>query len=246
MKRFVSLIFAVLILATVFPSLVYAADLHLIDEEGLLTEQEASEVEACLSDVSGRLGVDVFVRTAVSFDGKEPYYYADDALDYDFGTVNDGILFLISTQEGETFISTVGKCKDVFSEDNVDSIYDAFFQDVRDKNYKSAFTKFANAVEKYYKYETAVFHFNATSIIVPLIVGLIIALVIVGMMKGSLKSARFHNAGVYLKDGSLNLTRQSDLFLYTTVTRTQIKDSSSSSSHSGSSGSSHGGHGRSI
>ena len=81
---------------------------------------------------------------------------------------------------------------------------------------------------------------------------IIIASIIVGGMKRKLKTVQPQNsANSYLKEGSLDLTESSDLFLYNTVTRTEIPkddDSSSgeSSTHTSSSGSTHGGGGGSF
>jgi uncharacterized protein len=73
----------------------------------------------------------------------------------------------------------------------------------------------------------------ATAILVGLGAGLITAFV----LKGQLKTVHKQNqANVYVKEGSMKITRSGDYFMYRTVTRTEKpKSNSSSSSRSGSS-----------
>ncbi len=88
-----------------------------------------------------------------------------------------------------------------------------------------------------------------------LIVGFVIALIMVSVMKSGMKSVRSESgASSYLVRDSLNLTSQSDHYLYSNVTRTPRANNSSShrsgggmrsggSTHRSSSGRSHGGRG---
>lgn len=75
-----------------------------------------------------------------------------------------------------------------------------------------------------------------------------IALIVTGVMRGKLKSVRFQpKADDYLKEGSMQLTENRDLFLYSHLDRrAKPKDNGSSggsSTHVSSSGSTHGGGG---
>ncbi|MCQ2537008.1 MAG: TPM domain-containing protein [Lachnospiraceae bacterium] len=89
------------------------------------------------------------------------------------------------------------------------------------------------------------------SCILPLIVAFIIALAITGSWKRKLNSVQKANsAKAYEKKGSFELSRQSDVYLRSTVSKVKIESSSSSSgghsssSHHSSGGGSHGGGGR--
>ena len=69
-----------------------------------------------------------------------------------------------------------------------------------------------------------------------LAVGLIVALVLKGQMK---TVRRKQNAASYVREGSFNLTRAQDLYLYTTTTRRRIESSSGSRSGGGGGGGGH-------
>ena len=96
---------------------------------------------------------------------------------------------------------------------------------------------------------------NATlsTVGVALVIGLITALIVTGVMKSRLKSvAPQRDATSYVRQGSMKLTNQRDLYLYREVHRTERPketdsgSSGGSSTHTSSSGSTHGGGGGSF
>jgi len=83
------------------------------------------------------------------------------------------------------------------------------------------------------------------------IAALVVAAAALGIMIFAMKTARpRHSAEFYVKDGSLQITRAQDIYLYRTQTRVRVQSDSSSGSRGGSStfrsssGRSHGGGGR--
>ncbi len=59
------------------------------------------------------------------------------------------------------------------------------------------------------------------SILISLGVGLVISLIITGIMRSKMKSVRFENAARnYIKQGSMNIVRSRDMYLYSHVTKT--------------------------
>ena len=75
-------------------------------------------------------------------------------------------------------------------------------------------------------------------------VGFIIAFISTLVMKHKLKSVFSKTeAHEYIKDGSMNITRARDIFLYRNIRRTAKPKNTSSSTHTSSSGRSHGGGG---
>ena len=84
-------------------------------------------------------------------------------------------------------------------------------------------------------------------------IGLALAWVVVHVMQSQLRSVAFQeNAASYVREGSMKLTNQRDLFLYRDVHRTErpkessSSDSGGSSTHTSSSGTTHGGGGGSF
>lgn len=265
MKKIISVLFALFLLSTlVLPS--FAADLYLIDNGNLLTEEEAGRVDSRLREVSEEIGMDVLIRTASSLGGKSAMAYADDAMDYEYGQVEDGILLLLSMDEREWYVSTKGRGISSFDDSGIDWMMDQVLGEIKRGDYEEAFLKFAQAAKEYseedhffskdldsqwndYSYSSGKrgFHFSVIGFAVCFAFGLGISFVIVLGMKSQLKSARFQNANPYLLPGSFRLTQNVDLFLYKNVTRVKIESTSSSGGgggvHTSSSGSSHGGHG---
>ena len=83
-------------------------------------------------------------------------------------------------------------------------------------------------------------------ILISIAVGVITALIVVCIMKGKLKTVKMQaSANNYLKNGSLNITDSSDIFLYSNVTRTAKpkNNDNDSSTHESSSGNTYGGGG---
>ncbi len=90
-------------------------------------------------------------------------------------------------------------------------------------------------------------------ILISIVVGVLLSAMIVSTMVSNLKSVRFQpSASSYVKPGTMSVSDSSDLFLYSTMTRTprpkHDDNSSSGSMHSGgstvhmsSSGTMHGG-----
>jgi uncharacterized protein len=86
------------------------------------------------------------------------------------------------------------------------------------------------------------------ALVIAVVVGLIVGKIYTGKMKAELNTVRSRSeAADYVKQGSLNVTGNSDFFLYRHLDR-RAKESDSdksggSSTHTSSSGSSHGGGG---
>ena len=135
--------------------------------------------------------------------------------------------------------------------------------DMADGNYAAAFRTFIQWTDSYVTaaregqpYDVDNMPKEPFSIVylgVALVIGLVTALIVTGVMKGQLKSvAPQRDATDYVRQGSMKLTNQRDLFLYRDVHRTERPketssgDSGGSSTHTSSSGSTHGGGGGSF
>ena len=126
-----------------------------------------------------------------------------------------------------------------------DEIREYVTSDLTNGNYVTAFTKFADktaqiagAIDEDGGRTKASFPWGKR-ILISLVIGIILAVIICLIIKSQLKSvAMKSNAADYVREGSLNITSQSDRFLYSHVTKTaKPKNNSSSSGGGGSSGS---------
>ena len=269
-RCFSSFILSLIIIATVcLPC--SARNFHVNDNEGLLLQEQAEQLEKSLSHIYAEYGIIAAVATDGELDGKDVQSYADDLLDYHL-SAESGIVFVVSDSQREYAFSTVGEAMNIFGGYQFDILEENILEYLADGGYYEAFEIFAALVgsmasdyrngeyggESYYEddyyengyqaiYEEEVYEeITYTDIlIISLIAGVIIAFISVPVMKAQLKSVRSQNAArSYVKSGSMVLTKQNDRFLYRTVNKVRRQQNSSSGGagvHRSSSGRSHGG-----
>lgn len=244
---------------------------RLYDGADLLTDDEEAALLEQLNTRSEELQFDIVVVTAKSIGARSPMEFADDYFDYNgfgYGESFDGCLLLISMADRDWYVSTCG-----FGETALDSDYfinfissDHFLYALKDGEYSESFDRFVELVNDFViearedePYSPSHRYNDAKNKIIGLIISLIIGLIIGAIVTFSKRSGYTHavrrevGAGDYLVNGSMQLTEQSDRFLYTNLDRTRrVQESSSSSSsggsyssgsHTSSSGRSHGGGG---
>lgn len=263
-KKITALLFAlVLCLCTAIPT--FAADgfadeySRLSDMADLLTDSEDEALLKKLDEISLRQKMDVVIVTANDLDGySSASEYADDIYDscnFGYGENRDGLLLLISMEDHDWAISTCGYGITAFTDFGIDYIGDQMTPDLSDSNYAAAFNTYVSLCDKFITQARDGSPFDKGNlpreplsmiwIPISIVIGVVISLIIVGCMKGKLKTVRYQAAAnSYLKKDSLAITESSDLFLYRTVSRTEIpknNDSGGSSTHTSSSGTTHGG-----
>lgn len=261
-KRIFGLLCAlILCVAMMIPAFAEADEPRLVDNAGLLSESERSEILDMLDEISERQQVDIVVVTTDTLDGKSPMNYADDFFDYNgygYGDEHDGVLLLVSMEDRDWWLSTCGYGMTAITDDGIDYIGDKFKSYLSDGDYAEAFSTFATLCDEFITqaktgqpYDGGNMPkepFNAVMwIVAALVIGILVALCVTGSMKKQLKSVRKQSAaGSYVKPNSMHITDSRDIYLYNTVTRTKKPEPSSSggsSSHTSSSGTSHGGGG---
>ena len=247
------------------------ADLYyrLNDSAEVLTEDEDSELEASLEELSVRQSFDVTIATIDSLES-EGYTsmeeYADDLYDYcqfGYGADRDGVLLLVSTGDRKWHISTCGYGITAFTDAGIQYLGQQMTPLMADGDYAGAFRTFVQWSDTYidaaregHPYDVNNLPREPLSLMylfLALGIGLVLAWVVVSVMKSQLRSVAFQeNAASYVREGSMNLTNSRELFLYRDVQRTEHveeKDSDSSdgsSTHTSSSGTTHGGGGGSF
>ena len=247
------------------------ADLYyrLNDSAEVLTEDEDSELEASLEELSVRQSFDVTIATIDSLES-EGYTsmeeYADDLYDYcqfGYGADRDGVLLLVSTGDRKWHISTCGYGITAFTDAGIQYLGEQMTPFMADGDYAGAFRTFVQWSDTYIDAARAGHPYDVNNLpreplslmylFLALGIGLVLAWVVVGVMKSQLRSVAFQeNAASYVREGSMKLTNQRDLFLYRDVHRTERPketssgDSGGSSTHTSSSGTTHGGGGGSF
>ena len=247
------------------------ADLYyrMFDDAEVLTEDEDNELEDALEELSLRQSFDVTIATiesmeSVDYDSMEAY--ADDLYDFcqfGYGSDMDGVLLLVSVGDRKWHISTCGYGITAFTDAGIQYLGEQMTPDMADGDYAAAFHTFIQWTDAYvtaaregHPYDVDNMPKEPFSIVylgVALVIGLVTALIVTGVMKSRLKSvAPQRDATSYVRQGSMKLTNQRDLYLYREVHRTErpkessSSDSGGSSTHTSSSGSTHGGGGGSF
>lgn len=244
MKKYLSFILCLLLLLAL-PMAASAANPYVVDDAGLLTSAEIAQLEERSAQFYIDTGMELVIVTAESLDGKTAMAYADEYFDANYG--ENGILLLIAMQEREWHISTTGTAIEAFNEVDLMGMEDGIMKYLPDGKYFKTFDRFLSDAEYYWNNEE-VTDFEA-SLVIGLPVGLVIALITILIMRGTMNTKNAQRAAAeYQVDGSFNLRKHQDLFLYSRVTKTaKPKDTSNSSSgssvHTSSSGRSHGGRG---
>ena len=255
------LVFALLLLA--IP--VCAAGLPLVvDDAQLLSPDAVNELTAEAQRLSDAYQMDVVILTTESLGVKTARDYAADYYDYNGygrGEAHDGVMLMLAMADRDWFILTTGRGIDAITDYGIDTISDDIVPYFSDGDYANGFARFLHDVDIFLKQHQSGRPYDvdnrvqlrsplerATGIAVYLaIAAAVIAAIVLTVMILGMKTARpQYNASQYVKDGSLNITRAQDIYLYRTQTRVKIEKPSSgggSSTFTSSSGRSHGGGG---
>ena len=241
---------------------------RLVDEADLLSDSEETKLLDRLDEISERQQTDIVVVTQKSLNGKSPMESADDFYDqkgYGYGAGKDGILFLISMEERDWYISTGGFGITAVTDAGLEYMSDQFLEDLGEGEYAAAFTRFAELCDDYLTQARAGTPYDAGHLpkepfayIVWLLAaagtGFVTALIVTGSMKRKLRTVHSQPAAdSYVEKGSMKLTKEKDLFLYRHIERRERpeeKDRTASAGsaggstvHTSSSGATHGGGG---
>lgn len=269
------LLLALLLLLLAYPVSVAANTVpRLTDEADLLSDSEETKLLATLDEISERQQADIVIVTKKSLKGKSAMEYADDYYDrkgYGFGEEKDGVLFLISMEERDWYISTKGFGITAVTDAGRDYMSEQFTGDLKEGEYAAAFTVFAGLCDDYLTQARTGTPYDVDflpkepfeffgALITSLGIAFLISLIATGIMRSRLKSVHSQPAAdSYIKKGSMKLTKETDLFLYRHVERkARPKEDNShrsagssaasvqtggSKTHTSSSGATHGGGG---
>ena len=242
-RRMVSLAMA-LVLAMLLALTAYATttgETLVMDDAGLLTASQAAELESRLQTISSAYNAQVVVATVSAVENGDVdrfIEYVYDEMDLGYGAGRDGVLLLVCMDPREYRILTNGMADEAIGASGIDIIGDNIVSYLSDGDYAGAFRVFAEDCEYYLNGHLNGYPFDPFgALTTAVVIGFVIALIVVLILKGQLKSVhRKYQADVYVRPGSMQLTVDNDLFLYSTIDRRRKEKSSSGSS--GSSGSS--------
>lgn len=246
-----------------------------VDTAQLLTYDEISFLEDTAQGLRAEYEMDVVILTVDNLGERSIQDYADDYFDdngYGYGESYNGVLFLLSMEEREWYISTCGDAVYAITDYGVQQLGDTAVGYLSAGRYYDGFLAYLNALEDYLiayqagnpvdgyadysenyyhgdRQETVYYGEDSSpNLLLSLIIGVIVAVITIGVMRASMNTKRKqHGASVYMQPGSYHLRTHQDLFLYSNVTKTRRQENKpsggGSSVHRSSGGRRHGGGG---
>ena len=274
MKRKLTALLLVLLLAVTLVTPALATGSWIRDDAGLLTANETAVLAQQAQQLADTYGVGVYIRTVDDYaddgfsDVETASYtlYHDDALGV--GDGRDGILLLLSMSSREYATFVYGDTAEpIFPSAALQRLEDDFLDDFRDDDWYDGFSDYidgcadilsgdaSDAGSGGYVYDTTdadsdtgeVFPFRllARNFVIALALSCVIALLVCLILKMRMRSVRRQTeARAYVTPEGLHLTRRDDIYTHTTVTRHKIERGNDRSG-SGADFSGGGGHGRS-
>lgn len=242
---------------------------RLVDKANLIDEADEKRILERLDSLSEQYQFDFVAATVKTTGGKEIVEFSDDYFDYNgfgYGKDDSGVALIISMNPRIVYISGCGEGTKYFDYDDAQEIIDVFYGDLKAGNYATVVDTFIdeaqrsvefgrNGVPFSYRLQALLPNWMVT-LLAPVVIGIALAFATVSFMTKGLKSVRKkESAADYVVPGSMRLTRNEDVFLYSNVSKTaKVQDNSDSSgssygssgSHTSSSGNSHSGGGRSF
>lgn len=228
------------------------------DMVGYLSDEESAQISVLLEKIRREYNVDAAVVTVDSYNQSSIRAAADDYYDYNgYGAGSDysGFMLMICKETREYYITTCGSSIGVMNDTNINYLCVNVESYLKKDDYYNACRVFAErAYEIYTDYENGEefdpldFQSNTVYYVVAWLIAAVLALIATLFAKSTMNDAvRKAAANEYVKQGSINITKSHDVFLYSTVTKTKrVQNSSGSSTHTSSSGRSHGGGGGSF
>ncbi len=151
MKRFFVLFLClVFLIGTPLPAI--ATTSKVVDEAGLLTQTEISDLEKQAKALSDRYGMDIVLVTVKSLNGKTSESFADDFYDsngYGIGSDSSGILLLLSMEYRDWAISTCGEAIYALTDYGIQGVFSEVSGYLSQDMYYSAFCAYLDALESY-------------------------------------------------------------------------------------------------
>jgi len=144
--------------AAAYPAGIDESLTRMVDGASLLMSVPAEALGARARDMAKQYRMDIVIVTRRGLDGKTPMDYADDFFDYEgYGwrdqatddiKTGSGILLLVDMQERDIWISTKGEGMSAFPDSLVNRIIDAISPELGSGQYRAAFSRFLDEVEK--------------------------------------------------------------------------------------------------
>lgn len=239
----------------------------IVDEAGLLTREEQAALEAKAAEISERQACQVTVYTANDLQGLSEEEFADEKLDqYGFGEDKSAILLFVyylgpGREENYMYQAGQGFGIDAVTDYGREYLFDQIQDEMSEGDFAAAFDEYLDTADElltlarngepmdeiiyepgiedpYIQRERPKPNFVIIGV-VSLLLGFLFSLIPLASMKAKIRNvSKKTNATSYVRDGSMQLDVNRDIFLYASTTHRTI-DTGSGSGARGSGGGVH-------
>lgn len=257
-KIFSGVLLTVLFVTLLLPAYAAFENPSIVDEAGYLMQSELAELMGELDKVREKYDFEVAIYTESDMTSATAEASADDIYDYNgygAGENDDGIMLYICRDTREYHFTTHGKGLEYFNSRGLEYLESKVVPYLAGNDYYKAFEIYIQTSEELLEMAKSGKPYNEKQYSIKYIIGVICVCIIAPlliafwMMRRKLKKMKTavsnDYAANYIKPGSMNITASKDLFLYSTVMKTE-KPKSGSGTHVSSSGRTHGGRGGSF
>lgn len=237
-----------------------ADDIALIDTYGVLSYDEYCEVSAMASDTAKKIEAAVgIIFTDLSLSQKQLMERADEVFDASCDIDGDAIILAVDVSSRQYYIRQIGKMNSLKSS-AMDNIENAALKGLKKSDWYAAATGFIESIAEnmYFSspddgdYSDGDYDDPKADIVkkevIIICVSIVISLIATGIMAAGMNNAKPGRAAAnYIKKDSFKLGEQTDMYLYSTVTKVKIEtENRSSGGGGGGGGGSRGGRGGSF
>lgn len=223
-----------------------------MDDSYLLTDEEYEALVDHLQAISDKHDFDVVVVTTASTGGRSAEEFAADWFEaYEFGRgKNDGCILLLATDDRDFGFAALGYGNTAFTNYGQDYFGNFYLPYLKQDRYFEAFMSYGDGVDEFLRMAKAGTPYDKGNIpgeeepeptskrgifgAISVAISALIAKITTGSWKSQLKGVRSERgARKYVRQGSLNLTEQKDVFLYRNLNSIVIpKKTESTQGHS--------------
>ncbi len=243
MKKLTGLLFALLLLSPTMNVYAQEDTDRVVDNDNLISESVEQELEVRLNEVAELYELDVVILTQYSIDGYDPMTYTSNYYeehDLGMGTNDDGLILLLSLENKDWNINTVGFGDEAYNDYAIDQFENNILSFFSEGYYDEGFTRFVTMIEDYskeategvpYSYDHSYrdWTYYAIGIGIVVVAAIVIASIylmsLIKKMDNIEKQARAQN---YVDENSFELIEKSDKFLYSHTTSVRIQRNNSS------------------
>jgi len=258
-RNIAAIALVVLFAALLTPGVAAAASggpARFLDEVGLLTPEQTEAVTAKLDQISLNHRFDVVIAVVWALDHREARLFAVDFFEqngFGFGDDLSGAILLLATRDRDFGFASLGFGLKAFTPAGQEYLDKLFLPYLKEDLYYEAFMAYAEAVDGFLTKAEAGEPYDKGNIpltaseretyrLAALAVSLGLALVIAfcvtfGWRRQLVSVRREELAHGYIREGSMVLTAQKDIFLYRQVHKVRRPETDKSSSSGGSGGS---------